>query len=589
MLSTSSSIEEHERLLVEKDRFPVRIEPGNPFMIPEKFAFLSVEKKLPDIFSVKNEGSLEADSDVDILMNKLLEATALRLKRVPGNAQMINNLGISYLNKGDYDEAIVCFHRALEKDKDLFASIANQAKAYLLRGDVDKALSLYIEMEKRKPNDRNILINIGSLFLRKQDFEKAKDYFEKTLETDAKNVAALNNIGAILLLEKQVDRAIYYFRRALEIRGDFAAALNNMGVCFAIRKSNEKAIKYFLAAHTLDKIDVGALLNLANVYQAKGFHEGAIKVLEDYLKSGRENRRVREALAWSYFTTRNYQNATKQLTSILKMVVSDEKNKEIRAATYNNMAIISQRVGDYHKAEQYYQMSLENLPSNSIPFYNAIFLYLTENKNDVAKILIDAALAKFPDDVYIKEFLGRYYFEMRDYEKCCETLEEAIATEPRVIDSYATLAVIELEVNKDPTKAREILEKGLAFHPAELALLNNLAYSYLMENETDKARQIMDMIRTQDVPFVTATRGLLLIKEGNIQEGQRLYNQARSLATVPYMADLINQKKYLETGKYYLEQGNSNEAARLLKKAVSIKTQHDYYRNEAQSILEKLK
>jgi tetratricopeptide (TPR) repeat protein len=589
MLSTSSSIEEHEKLVVEEGRFPVRIDPGNPFMVSEEFHFLSVEKKPSDTSFVENKDILKSTSFIDAFMNRQLETTTLRLERTPGNTQMINNLGISYLNKGDYDSAIKYFQEALQIDKNSFASIANQAKAYLLKGDIDKALDLYMQMEKGRPADTKILMNIGTLLLRKKDMTGAQDYFKKTLKIDDKNVAALSNMGTVLLLERHINKAIHYYRRALEVQGNSAGTLNNIGVCFAFRKSYQKAIKYFLAARALNKVDVAALLNLAVAYQAKGLHEGAIKILEDRLESGNEDKQVREALAWSYFATRDYQNASKQLGAVLRLVGSGESNRESRASAYNNMAVISQRMGDYGKAEQYYHLSLENRPSTLIPFYNAIFLYFMEDKNDIAKQIIDEALVKFPDDPYINEFLGRYYFEIGDYAKSSEVLANVIAVEPAVVDSYATLAVIEMEVNKDPARAYDILTKGLVHHPDELVLLNNLAYSYLMKDEIDKARQIIDRVKAQDDIFITATRGLLLIKEGNIQEGQRLYNQARSRATHQYTANLISQKKYLETGRYYLKQGNTNEAIRLFKKAVPIKARYNYYRNEAKEILETLK
>jgi len=169
-------------------------------------------------------------------------------------------------------------------------------------------------------------------------------------------------------------------------------------------------------------------------------------------------------------------------------------------------------------------------------------------------------------------------------------LNDVISVDPKVIDSYSLLSVIEMEIYKNMKKAHEILKKGLTYHPDNDALLNNLAYNYLLQDDTENARAILDSIQGQDEIFLTATRGLLLIKENNIQEGQRLYNLAKAIAirNSSPLSSLIEQKKNLEVAKYYQRQGDYKEALRLLRKALSVKAKYNYFRDVAEQLMDNL-
>ncbi len=592
MLNVTSDKQECQQLMVERDKFPINIEAGNPFMLSQEFDFLSKEIPLMNPShenNVQNLKHLKADEKVEIFRGKQIELASARLRRMPDNVQLLNNLGISYLNSGNYGAAIGHFRKALKIDETYFPCLANLAKAHFLKGEIDESLKIYRDIEKREPKSIQVLNNIANLLIAKKELTSAYEYLVRVIKLDGSNIAALSNIGTIFLLEKKFENAISFYRKALNIKSDLSGVLNNLGVCFSVMKSYKKAIKHLLAACSLNRQSVGYLLNLAQVYQEKGSHEDAIRILEDYLTRGYDDQRVRDTLAWSYTSMKEYQNALKQLNYSLKIAEGLENNSEQCARYYNNIATIYQCMNNYEIAEKYYNLSLESKVLNPpIPLYNAIELYFGENKDEHAKKLIDCGLVEFPNDPFILGNLGRYYFEVGNYEKSSEILNEVIAIEPKIINAFATLSVIEIEIRGNRERAHEILTKGLSFHPKEISLLNNLAYNYLMGNDTQNARQILDKIEIQDNIFVTATRGLLLIKEDNVQEGTHLYNMAISIASKnedEKIVGLLEQKKYLELAKYQLRKGSNNEASRLLRKVLSLKAKFEYYRNEAKEIL----
>ncbi len=584
MLSVTSNSDEDKKLLVDRDKFPIRVESDNPFVASAKLEF-GMEK------SCVLAAPLESDTQtrglgaepIENLRTRQIESAQARLKRMPNSIQLMNNLGLSYLDHGDVEEAIEWLERALKLNPTSFIILGNIAKAYLSQGNTDKAIGIYSEINKREPDNLKVLNNLANLLLQKNDIPQAKEYLERIVKIDSKNIAGLSNLAMVFLAEGKRSKAINLLRRALTVESNLPGVLNNLGVCFLVQKNLPKAIKHFLAARALDRRDVSILLNLANAYHAKGLTEKAISLLEERLSGGEENQEVREMLAWFYVTSKAYKKALKQLNELLKLQAHPEKQAD-RLGTLNNIGVVYQSIGNFELAEQYYNQAL-NTESN-LPLRNAVLLYLNWNKEDAAKRLIDKGLVDFPDDPEVKALLGQYYFETTDYWKASELFRQIIIEAPKVVDSYAVLALIEMEINKDLEKSEDLLVRGLSLYPDNANLLNNYAYNLLCAGNTAKAREILDRIDEEENPFSAATRGLLLIKEGNIQEGQRLYNRAKELLkSMPHLVDFVEQKKWLEIGKYYQKIGDSKEAARLLKKATSIKTKHAYFREDAERLL----
>ena len=70
----------------------------------------------------------------------------------------------------------------------------------------------------------------------------------------------------------------------------------------------------------------------------------------------------------------------------------------------------------------------------------------------------------------------------------------------------------------------------------------------------DKVRDVSNNV------FLTATRGLFKLKEGDVEEGSRLYNLAATFAPNETLRKNVLQKKHLELARYYLENNRQYDA-----------------------------
>ena len=91
-----------------------------------------------------------------------------------------------------------------------------------------------------------------------------------------------------------------------------------------------------------------------------------------------------------------------------------------------------------------------------------------------------------------------------------------------------------------------------------------------MLGETTEARVVLESLSKTDKASVelTATWGLLHLREGDIATGTKLYQEAQQMALSlgrPELAKRAHQKLHLEVARHYLESGKPDDALREIK------------------------
>jgi protein O-mannosyl-transferase len=155
------------------------------------------------------------------------------IERNPTAWMAHNNLGTVLLQKGQLDEAIVHFRRALEIAPDHADARANLGSALLQKGDVDEAIAQYNKALEIKPDYAEVHYNLGNAFLLKGQLEEAIAHYKKTLEGEPQNADVYNNLGLVLVQQGQVEQAIADYQKALEINPQFVQARANLAWALA--------------------------------------------------------------------------------------------------------------------------------------------------------------------------------------------------------------------------------------------------------------------------------------------------------------------------------------------------------------------
>ncbi len=99
----------------------------------------------------------------------------------PKNSEAYNLLGIIYLEKGNYADAIDSFNQALKHDPKNSSILNNLGLAFYHQGKYNKAIEYYEKAIKKDELKPSRYINLALAFEKMHDYTKAKEALQKAL------------------------------------------------------------------------------------------------------------------------------------------------------------------------------------------------------------------------------------------------------------------------------------------------------------------------------------------------------------------------------------------------------------------------
>ena len=130
------------------------------------------------------------------------------------DVQNYNKLGISYGKKGQYDQAIFYFNKALEINPKIAVVYYNRGLAYDNKSQYDQAISDYTKAIELNQRYADAYYNSGLAYDNKSQYDQAISDYSKTIEIDPKYASAYNNRGFAYFLLKEYDKAWNDFNKA---------------------------------------------------------------------------------------------------------------------------------------------------------------------------------------------------------------------------------------------------------------------------------------------------------------------------------------------------------------------------------------
>ncbi len=154
------------------------------------------------------------------------------IARNPHSAMAWDNRGLALLERGEVDEAIVHFRRALEVQPDDEVASNNLGFALLRSGKASEAVPHFEEALSVKPDDYTARANLGAALLQLGRIDEAVRQFRSALELQPSNPAAQSNLGYGLLLKGELDQGVVYVKEALKRQPENPELHRNLGAAF---------------------------------------------------------------------------------------------------------------------------------------------------------------------------------------------------------------------------------------------------------------------------------------------------------------------------------------------------------------------
>jgi len=274
-----------------------------------------------------------------------------------------NGLGAAFFQKGQVDEAIGQFQKALEINPNYTEAHSNLGLAFLQKERTDEALEQFQKAMEISPRYFKAYGNLGNALLQKGRVDQAIEQYQKALKINPGHAETHNNLGNAFLQKGQAGEAMEQFRKALEIRPALADAHYNLGNIFAQKGNEDEAIKEFQKALEIDPGNARTHNNLGNALLRKG---QATEAMEQFQKALQINPAFAEA-------HNNLGNALTQEKRTNEAMGQFQKALEINPAladAHYNLGNVLAHTGRIAEAMEQYKQVLKFKPDHAQARHN---------------------------------------------------------------------------------------------------------------------------------------------------------------------------------------------------------------------------
>jgi protein O-mannosyl-transferase len=336
----------------------------------------------------------------------------------PNKARPYNNRGNAYKTKGNIDQAISDYNKAMEVDPNLVEAYNNRGNAYQTKGNLDQAILDYNKAIEIKPNYADAYNNRGNAYQAKGNLDQAILDCSRAIEIKPNLAKAYNNRGNAYQTKGNLDQAISDYNKAIEIDPNLVEACYNRGTAYQNKGSFDQAILDYSSVIKIKPDYADVYYNRGLGYQNKGNIDQAVL---DYNKAIEININYADA----YY---NRGMAYQDKGNLDQAILDYNKAIEIKpdyADVYCNRGLAYQTKGNFDQALSDYNKAIEIDPDYAGTYINRGLGYQTKGDFDQALSDYNKAIELDPD--YAGAYVNRsaVYFEKQEYAKSREDVNKA--------------------------------------------------------------------------------------------------------------------------------------------------------------------
>ena len=159
-----------------------------------------------------------------------LRAMQKTTELLPDDAEMHNNLGLAFQERGRLDEAEASYRRALQIKSDFTDAHINLGNIYSDLGRLDKAQASYRRALQIKPNFASAHYNLGNTLMKLGQPKEAEASYRRALQIKPDFVNVHINLANILGGLGRLGESEASYRRALQIKPNSAETHCGLGI-----------------------------------------------------------------------------------------------------------------------------------------------------------------------------------------------------------------------------------------------------------------------------------------------------------------------------------------------------------------------
>lgn len=230
----------------------------------------------------------------------------------PSLAESRTNLGNIYLKNGQIEDAIYEYHADLEINPSDTKTHNNLGNAYTKQGWLNDAISEYNLSLELDPNFIEAYKNLAAAYCKQEMFGQAQSVLKQAIILQPKNASLYSQAGDLYYQMGHYEQAIFQYKKALRFKRNFAEAHYGLGICYNKLGLVDDEIRAYKMALAVDPDMVAALMNLGNAYFAKQNYDAAIEQYKKAVGIEPDDSAIRYNLGAAYSNNGQYEQAVEE-------------------------------------------------------------------------------------------------------------------------------------------------------------------------------------------------------------------------------------------------------------------------------------
>ncbi|MBU0606132.1 MAG: tetratricopeptide repeat protein [Candidatus Omnitrophica bacterium] len=356
------------------------------------------------------------------------------VRKSPNKARPLNNRGKVYQDKGDIDQALSDYNKAIELNSEYADAYNNRGNAYTQKDNFDQALSDYNKAIELNPKYVDAYSNRGNAYTQKGNPDQGISDCNKAIEINPKYADAYSNRGIAYIKKSNFDQAISDCNKAIGINPKHADAYNNRGNAYINKGNFDQAISDCNKAIGINPKHADAYNNRGRAYVQKGNLDQSIS---DYNKAIEANPKHTDAYnnrGNAYTQTGNIDQALSDYNKAIEINPEYASSYSNRGAAYLGKGNFDQSISDCNKA-------IEINPKLAGAYSNRGNACMNKGNIDQALSDYNKAIEFDPKDANVYNNRAAAYLKKGNLDQSISDYNKAIELNHEYVDAYNNRAV----------------------------------------------------------------------------------------------------------------------------------------------------
>jgi len=207
-------------------------------------------------------------------LDKGIEEVQRFLKTFPNDHTLLNELGVFYFRKKEYEKAREILNQSIETERVNPHAFNRLGGIYVIKKELKKAETFLNKALEINPTLKKLYFNLAQIEEEKGNADKAIKYYKKELENYPDDFKSAYNLAEVLRKKGRYEESIEYYRKSINSNPHFNIPYFMIAKYYLDRRTDiEEAVAFCekgLEIEPLNKYTAFGYYILADIYSFKG-------------------------------------------------------------------------------------------------------------------------------------------------------------------------------------------------------------------------------------------------------------------------------------------------------------------------------